>query len=74
MDVFKINTSAWGEEDFYLMTSLNEEQVKKVIQPMVDYERENYILYDNEDYVSALQSKYPKATIVMYHDFETINF
>lgn len=74
MEVFKINTSAWGEEDFYLMTTLSDEQVKKVIQPMVDYERENEILYDNEDYVSALQSKYPKATIVMYQDFETINF
>ena len=74
MEVFKINTSAWGEEDFYLMTTLSDEQVKKVIQPMVDYERENEILYDNEDYVSALQGKYPKATIVMYQDFETINF
>jgi len=74
MDVFKINTSAWEEEDFYLMTSLSEEQVKKVIQPMVDYERDNDILYDNEDYVSALQSKHPKATVVMYQDFQTINF
>jgi hypothetical protein len=74
MQVFKINTSAWAEEDFYLMTSLSEEQVRKIIQPMVDYERENEILYDNEDYISALQSKHPKATIVLYYNFETISF
>jgi hypothetical protein len=74
MEVFKINTSAWEEENFYLMTSLSEEQIKKIIQPMVEYERDNDILYDNEDYVSALQGKYPKATIVMYQDFKEITF
>ena len=64
MQVFKINTSAWGEEDFYLMTSLDEEQIKKIIQPMVDYERE----------IFELQNAYPKATIEMYQDFDVISF
>jgi len=74
MEVFKINTSAWGEEDFFLMTSLNEEQIKKIIQPMVDYERENDIMYSNEEYVNALEQRYPKATITFYQDFEVISF
>jgi hypothetical protein len=74
MQVFKINTSAWGEEDFYLMTTLDEEQIKKIIQPMVDYERENDIMYDNEDYVNALEQRYPKATIKLYQNFELITF
>ena len=74
MQVFKINTSAWGEEDFYLMTSLSEEQIKKVIQPMVDYERRNDIMYDNDDYIFDLRNTYPNATIEMYQDFELITF
>ena len=74
MQVFKINTSSWEEEDFHLMTTLDEEQIKKIIQPMVDYERENDILYDNEDYVNALQQRYPKATIVYYQGFDRISF
>ena len=74
MQVFKINTSAGGEEDFYLMTSLDEEQIKKIIQPMVDYERANDIMYDNDDYISELQNAYPKATIEMYQDFDVISF
>jgi hypothetical protein len=74
MQVFKINTSAWAEEDFHLMTSLSEEQIKKIIQPMVDYERENDILYDNEDYVFALQGAHPKAVVVFYDGFTEISF
>ena len=74
MQVFKINTSAWVEEDFYLMTTLDEEQIKKIIQPMVSYERENDILYDNDDYIFELQNAYPKATIEMYQDFDVISF
>ena len=74
MEVFKINTSSWEEEDFFLMTSLDEEQIKKIIQPMVEYERENDIVYSNEDYVNALEQRYPKATITFYQDFEVISF
>ena len=74
MQVFKINTSAWEEENFYLMTSLDEEQIKKIIQPMVEYERENDIMYENEEYVNALQQRYPKATIVYYQAFDEITF
>ena len=74
MNIFRINTSAWDEEDFYLMTSLTEEKIKKVIQPMVEYERENDILYDNEDYVSALQEKYPRSVIEMHQYIEVLNF
>lgn len=74
MKIYKIKTSAWVEEDFYLMTTLDEEQIKKIIQPMVAYERENDIMYNNEDYVFELQNAYSKATIKMYDDFDVISF
>jgi hypothetical protein len=74
MNVFRINTSAWEEEDFYLMTSLNEAKIKKVIEPMVQYERDNDTLYDNEEYVNALKHKYPRSVIEMHQYIELIQF
>ena len=72
MNIYRISTSAWDEEDFYLMTSLTEEKIKKVIQPMVEYERANDILYDNEDYLNALHDKYPRSVIEFHQYIEII--
>jgi hypothetical protein len=74
MNIFRINTSAWQEEDFYLMTSLTEAKIKKVIEPMVQYERENEMMYDNEEYLNALQQKYPRSVIEMHQYIEELNF
>ena len=66
-----------GQRNFsrILSEKLNKkEKIKKVIQPMVEYERENDILYDNEDYVSALQEKYPRSVIEMHQYIEVLNF
>jgi hypothetical protein len=74
MNIFRINTSAWQEEDFYLMTSLTEAKIKKVIEPMVQYERENETMHDNEEYLIALQEKYPRSVIEMHQYIELIQF
>jgi hypothetical protein len=66
MNVFRISTSAWDEEDFYVLTSLDAEKIK--------YERENEIMYDNEDYILSLQQKYKRATVVMHQYIELIEF
>jgi hypothetical protein len=74
MNIYRISTSAWDEEDFYLMTSLTDEKIKRVIQPMVDYERENDIMYTNDDYLGALKDKYPRSVIEFHQYFELIQF
>lgn len=74
MNVFRINTSAWDEEDFYIMTSLNEAKIRKVIEPMVEYERENDTMHDNEEYINALKQKYPRSVIEMHQYIELIQF
>ena len=38
--VIEINTTAWEEENFYLLTTLSDEQITKVITPIVMNERE----------------------------------
>ena len=72
MRVVRINTTAYEEEDFYLMTDLTDEQIEKVITPRVELERKEIWEYTNEELTDALIDKYPNNTIVMYTDFETI--
>ena len=67
LNLYQINTTAWEEEDFLLMTSLTEEQITKVITPIVMDERDNDISYDNDYLVGELVKAYPKATIIHYN-------
>jgi hypothetical protein len=72
MRVVRINTTAYEEEDFFLMTDLTDEQIEEVIAPIVELERNDESYYTNEELTDALIDKYPNNTIVMYADFETI--
>jgi hypothetical protein len=72
MNIYKINTTAYEEEDFFLMTSLTIEDIVEVINPIVMAERDGYEDYDNHMLVEALEKRYPKAKVFMYNDFETI--
>ena len=74
MQVYRINTSAWEEEDFYLLTTLTEEQIQSVITPMVHSERVNDIFYDNDEYITELQKRFPNDEVSMYNQFETLTF
>jgi len=74
MRVVRINTTAYQEEDFFLMTDLTDQQIEGVIVPIVELERKDEsCYYTNEDLVESLMDKYPDNTIVMHADFETIS-
>lgn len=66
LDIYQINTTAWDEEDFLLLTSLAPEQITRVIQPIIDNNRENDVAYDNDVLVNALKVAYPNDTITHY--------
>ncbi len=76
MDLFRINTTAFEDEDFILLTDLSAEQIKKVITPIVLKERQSgneEDFYDNDDLTNALIEAYPDAIVKLYTDeFETI--
>jgi len=72
MNIFRINTTAFVEEDFFLQTDLSEQQIVDIIYPIVLDERNENIEYDNDDLVSALQITYPDAIIEYFTEFETI--
>jgi len=65
-NLFQINTTAWDEEDFLLITTLTEEQIVKVITPIVMDERENNVEYDNDFLVQQLQDAYPTDVVRHY--------
>jgi hypothetical protein len=68
MKIVRINTSAYDEEDFYLLTNLTNAQIKKVIRPMVIEERKSDEVFSNEDYFWALKEAHPDQLIELYTD------
>jgi hypothetical protein len=74
MRVVRINTTAYQEEDFYLLTTLDDSQIAEVIQPIVNTERDGYEEYDNETIWRALTERFPMEHIDMYNEFDQLNF
>ena len=72
--VVEINTTAYSEENFYLLTNLTDEQIKRVITPIVDEERNDGETYDNEGLVGALNEAYPKNVAYYYQYFDELKF
>lgn len=75
MNIYQISTTAYEEEDFYLLTSLTESQIVKVIKPIVKAERDDdsdVEFYDNDSLVVALKRAYPTAQVFMYQEFDKI--
>ena len=64
MNIFRINTGSWDEEEFILATQLSEKQIRSVIQPMVDEARKEDFVFTTEDYVNVLRDAYPKSVIL----------
>lgn len=66
MNLYQVNTTAYDEEDFLLLTDLTPEQITKVIEPMVLAEREGDEEYDNSMLVAAISEAYPDNLVQEY--------
>jgi hypothetical protein len=64
--IVKINTTAYDEEGFILLTTLSDGQIMGTITPIVEAERDGGELYDNDGLVKALKDKYPKEMVEQY--------
>lgn len=72
MNIFNINTTAYNDEDFMIVTNLTEQQVIECITPIVEAERNNeQLFYDNDMLVNSLTEKYPNS-IVLFDVVEKI--
>ena len=76
MRVIRVNTTSWMEEDFYLLTTLDDDKIIAVIKPIVQADRdsEDYIdnPYDNDTLFEALKEKYPNEYLDMYTEFDKL--
>jgi len=72
MKIFRVSTTGYKEEDFYLQTELTEEDIVEVITPIVNAERDGYEEYDNEVLLNALIKRYPRKKIELYSEFNLI--
>ena len=68
MRFYNINTTASKEEDFLLQTNLTTMQIRKVLTPIVEREREGGEFYSNDELMEALEIAYPNATIILVSD------
>jgi hypothetical protein len=74
MNIFKIQTTAYEQEDFFLHTELDEQDIVEVINPIVMAERDGYEVYDNESILNALEKRFPRKRIELYAELPTITF
>jgi hypothetical protein len=74
MRLVNINTTAFEEEDFLLLTDLNDDDLYEVIMPMVNAERDGEEEYDNDMIFEALKKRYPRELVVKFDEVETINY
>ena len=72
MKVYRVNATAYEEEDFFLQTDLTEQEIIDAITPIVMRERDGYEDYDNELLLDALRKKYSRKAIELYTEFDTI--
>lgn len=72
IEVIRINTTAYEEEDFFLLTDLTEQEITEVVTPIVELERNKVKYYTNGMLVENLELAYPSAFIKVYTEFKKI--
>jgi len=72
IEVFRVNTTAYEQEDFFLLTDLTQQEIAEIVTPIVELERNEVQDYDNDMLVENLELAYPSAFIKVYTEFQTI--
>lgn len=74
MKLYKVNTTAYEEDDFFLLTDLSEQDITEVVHPIVMAERDGEEEYDNESILIALKRRYPNQTIIIVDEPEYLQY
>ena len=67
--IVEVSQNSWDEENLLLLTTLDDEQIKVVLLPLLEEERNDEngeVLYANDDMVSILSEKYPDDIVILY--------
>lgn len=58
MQLIKINTTAYKEEDFYVLTNINTEQLTNELKDYIQHKRNNNIDYSNKEIEQHIQQEF----------------
>lgn len=64
MRVVEINTTAYNDENLFIITDLTDNQIISVLHPIIEAERDGGEEYDNDMLILALEKAYPSKTII----------
>jgi hypothetical protein len=67
--IVEVSQNSWDEENLLLLTTLTDEQIQIVLDPLLEEERnceDGSVIYANEDMASILSEKYPNDIVVLY--------
>ena len=73
--VVEVSQNSWEEENLLLLTTLTDEQIKSVLTPLLEEERESEdgeVIYANEDMASILGDKYPNDIVILYGEPDSL--
>ena len=71
--IVEISQNSWAEENLTLLTTLTDEQITIVLDPLIEEERANdsgQVIYDNDTMVQILSDKYPNDILLSYGKFD----
>ncbi len=65
MRTVRINTTAYEEEDFFLITTLDDNQIREAISEILQRERDGLDEYSNDELLAALKERFSWEYIQM---------
>lgn len=64
MELYRIKTTAYPEEDMLLISDAPGELIEKALEPMVYAEKRGKAFYDHEEYMAKLKADLPQYTLI----------
>jgi hypothetical protein len=63
--------NSWEQENLLFVTTLNDDQIKAVLEPLLEEERNDEngdVIYDNDTMAQILSEKYPDDIVILYSE------
>lgn len=71
-NTFRVKTTSFEAEDFYLDTTLTPEEIRSVILPMKKEEETSDAFYSTEEYANKVKQEYPNDVVIYYTEMDEI--
>ena len=69
--IVEVRQNSWDEENLLLLTTLYDDDIKSVLQPLLEEERnceDGSVIYANDDMAEILRERYPNDIVILYSE------